>query len=72
MQLCVLTYLIKYLLAYLFTDLVTPSSKDLVEKLTSSQLVKKFPAFYGTRMFITAFTCLYPESDHSSPPHPTF
>jgi hypothetical protein len=26
------------------------------EKLTGSQLVKKFPAFYGTRRFITAFT----------------
>jgi hypothetical protein len=25
-------------------------------KLTGPQLVKKFPAFYGTRMFITAFT----------------
>jgi len=24
--------------------------------LTGSQIVKKFPAFYGTRMFITAFT----------------
>jgi len=28
----------------------------LLEKLTGSQLVKKFPAFYGTRKFITAFT----------------
>jgi len=27
-----------------------------LEKLTGSQLVKKFPAFYGTRRFITAFT----------------
>ena len=26
------------------------------EKLTGSQLVKKFPTFYGTRRFITAFT----------------
>ena len=26
------------------------------EKLTGSQLVKKFPSFYGTRTFITAFT----------------
>jgi len=26
------------------------------KKLTGSQLVKKFPAFYGTRKFITAFT----------------
>ena len=28
----------------------------LLEKLTVSQLVKKFPAFHGTRKFITAFT----------------
>jgi hypothetical protein len=30
--------------------------QGLLEKLTVSQLVKKFPAFYGTRKFITAFT----------------
>ena len=28
----------------------------LLEKLTGFQIVKKFPAFYGTRRFITAFT----------------
>jgi len=28
----------------------------VLEKLTGPQLVKKFPAFYGTRRFITAFT----------------
>jgi hypothetical protein len=33
-----------------------PWSRVLLEKLTGSQLVKKFPAFYGTRRFITAFT----------------
>jgi hypothetical protein len=37
-------------------DLLTPWSSVLLEKLTGSQRVKKFPAFYGTRMFITAFT----------------
>ena len=31
-------------------------SRVLLEKLTGSQLVKKFPAFYGTRKFITACT----------------
>jgi hypothetical protein len=31
-------------------------SRGLLEKLTVSQLVKKFPAFYGTRRFITLFT----------------
>jgi len=40
----------------LLTYLLTPCSTVLLEKLTCSQLVKKFPAFYGTRMFITAFT----------------
>jgi hypothetical protein len=38
-------------------SVLTPSSKVLLEKLTGLQLVKKFPAFYGTRMFITASTC---------------
>jgi hypothetical protein len=28
----------------------------LLKKLTGSQLVKKFPTFYGNRMFITSFT----------------
>jgi hypothetical protein len=28
----------------------------LLEKLTGSQLVKKFPTFYGTQRFITTFT----------------
>jgi hypothetical protein len=34
---------------------LTPWSRVLLEKLTGLQLVKKFPAFYGTRMLITAF-----------------
>jgi hypothetical protein len=36
--------------------ILTPWSKVLLEKLTGSQLVKKFPALYGTWRFITAFT----------------
>ena len=36
--------------------LLVPYSRFLLEKLTGFQLVKKFPAFYGTRMFITALT----------------
>ena len=35
--------------------LVTLWSRFLLEKLTISQPVKKFPTFYETRMFITAF-----------------
>jgi hypothetical protein len=38
------------------TYLLTPWSRVLLEKLTGLQPVKKFPAFYGTRRFITAFT----------------
>ena len=36
--------------------LLTPWCRVLVEKLTVLQLVKKFPAFHGTRRFITALT----------------
>ena len=36
--------------------LLTPWSRVLLEKLASLQLVKKFPAFYGTRRFLTALT----------------
>ena len=36
--------------------LLAPWSRVLFEKLTSSRLIKKFPAFHGTRRFITAFT----------------
>ena len=39
------------LLAYL----LTPWSRVLLQKLTGSQLVKKYPIFYGTRRFITTF-----------------
>ena len=38
------------------TYLHTPRSRVLLEKLASLQLVKKFPAFYGTRRFLTALT----------------
>ena len=40
---------------YLLTYLLTPYSTVLLEKLNGSQLIKKLPAFYGTRKFITAF-----------------
>jgi hypothetical protein len=45
-----------YLLACLLTYLLSPCSRVLLEKLTGSQLVKIFPAVYGNRKFITAFT----------------
>jgi hypothetical protein len=36
--------------------LFTPWSRDLLEKLTGFQLIKKFPTFYGTQKFITVLT----------------
>ena len=71
-----LTYLLTYLGIYLLTYLLTPWSRVLLEKLTSSQLVKKFPALYGTRRFITAFTSArhlslsWARSIQSVPSHP--
>ena len=58
-------------------NLLTPWCRALLEKLTGLQLVKKLPAFHGTRRFITALTSVR----HLSPswasliqsiyPHPT-
>ena len=49
-------YIHTYLLTYLLTYSLTPCSTVILEKLTGFQPVKKLPAFYGTRKFITAFT----------------
>ena len=57
--------------------LLTPWCRVLLEKLTGLQLVKKFPAFHGTRRFITALTSVRHLSlSWASPiqsiyPHPT-
>ena len=40
----------------ILTYLLTPWCRVLLEKLTGLQPVKKFPAFYGTRRFITVLT----------------
>ena len=59
------------------TYLLTPWCRVLLEKLTGVQLVKKFPAFHGTRRFITALTSVRHLSvSWASPiqsiyPHPT-
>ena len=56
---------------------ITPWSWALLEKLTGSHLVKKFPTFYGTRKFITMFTTAHhlslswARSIQSIPPHTT-
>jgi hypothetical protein len=41
---------------FIIIYLLNPRNRVILEKLTSSQLVKIFPAFYGTRRFINAFT----------------
>jgi len=59
------------------TYMLIPWSRALLEKITGSRLFKKFPAFYGTRRFITAFTSAshlslsWARSIQSMPPHPT-
>ena len=64
------------LLTYLLTYLLTPRCRVLLEKLTGLQLVK-FPAFHGTRRFLTALTSVRHLSlSWASPiqsiyPHPT-
>ena len=57
--------------------ILTPWCRVLLEKLTGLQLVKKFPAFHGTRRFITTITSLrHPSLSWASPiqsiyPHST-
>ena len=48
-------FMFTYLLTYLPTYLLTPCRRIFLEKLIGSQLVQKFPVFYGIRMFITTF-----------------
>ena len=66
-----------YLTEHLLTYLLTPWYRVLLEKLTGLQLAKKFLAFHGTRMFITALTSVRHLSlSWASPiqsiyPHPT-
>jgi len=56
---------------------LTPWCRVLPEQLTGLQLVKKFPAFHGTRTFITALTSVrhlslsWARPIQSTCPHPT-
>jgi hypothetical protein len=62
---------------YNITYLLNPWSRVLLEKLIGLQLVKKFPAFYGTRRIIAEVTSArhlsltWASSIQSIPPHPT-
>ena len=57
--------------------LLTPRCRVLPEQLTGLQLVQKFPAFHGTRRFITALTSVrhlslsWASPIQSTCPHPT-
>ena len=59
------------------THSLTPCCRVLLEKLTGLQLVEKFPAFHGTRWFITALTSVrhlslsWANPIQSTYPHPT-
>ena len=59
------------------TYILAPWCRVLLEKLTGLQLVKKFPAFHGTRKFITALTSVrhlslsWASPIQSTYPHPT-
>ena len=75
---CFMSFLLhRTLLTYLLTYLPTAWCRVLLEKLTGSQPVKKFPAFYATRRFVTAFTSARhlslsrASSIQSILPHPT-
>ena len=66
-----------YIYIYMYVYLLTPWCRVLLEKLTGLQLVKKFPAFHGTRRFITALTSVchlslsWASPIQSTYPHPT-
>ena len=67
----------KYNSINMSTYLLTPWCRVLLEKLTGLQLVKKFPAFHGTRRFITVLTSVrhlslsWASPIQSTYPHPT-
>ena len=63
-------------LTYIHTYILTHSMKQSPSWEADWFSVKKFPTFYGTRRFITAFTSArhlslsWASSIHSTPPHP--
>ena len=72
---CIILYMVVCL--YDSVYLLTPRCRVLHEKLTGLQPLKKFPAFHGTRRFVTALTSVRHLSlSWASPiqsiyPHPT-
>ena len=68
---------IKYIITYSATYLLTAWCRVLPQQLTGLQLVKEFPTFHGTPRFITALTNVrhlslsWASPIHSTYPHPT-
>ena len=73
---CVFCYSFRVVSYVQYSNQLTPWCRVL-EKLTGLQLVKKFPAFHGTRRFITALTSVrhlslsWATPIQSIYPHPT-
>ena len=71
-----ISYVLIYLRNYFLTFLLTPWSTALLEKITGSQLVKKFAELCGKRRFITPFASArhlslsWASSIQFIPPHP--
>jgi hypothetical protein len=55
----------KYVQTFILTYVITPWTRDLLVKLTVSQLVKKFPVFYGNESSLPLLqelaSCPYPD-----------
>jgi len=74
---CTLADSLTHSLTHLLTYLLTPWTRSFLRINPVLQPVKKFPAFYGTRRFITAFTSArhlslpWASSIRSITPHPT-
>ena len=66
-----LIYLLTYLFTYLITYLLTQRRRVPLDKLTGSQVVKKFPHFMkpegSLQPFQSTAICPYPQPDQSSP-----
>ena len=65
---CIYLGLCTHIHTHILTYLLTPWCRVLLENLTGLQLVKKFPAFYGTQRFLSLS---WVNPIQSTYPHPT-
>ena len=64
---------VPFLVPLLYTYLLTPWSRVLLENLTGSAASQEIPHIFGTRRFLNIqvpATCPYPEPTPSSPHNP--